>query len=1656
MEKIYKYCETTNDTDKIFTILVPLNTGIGNTIVPYNINDKLVALRNDGTNYWFRPYSNYHAKITINIIGLSINDSTLKSKMSTYLNATETEQSSFYIGNIDTQTFYLSKQIPNYTINGIESNTSFNTYLDSVMVDIGMMHSTNPADTNFLSYNTGTTMPIIQSTNPVAHNFIYLRTSGQNDTDAYIYPPETKNPNDLPNTEINICGLKLEGINQTNNSAVYVDTSQQQNFTFKMGTGIHIENFKSVFIDNIIIENMYGNGITIYNRDYAYINDTVKVNRNVIKNVWGLKYRQYCNNLGIKYDDTGDALRFEGIDSGESNSNYIYNDLSYTKQFGRIGLATCSEHNRNTIADSNYIHGYDRNIHSENNLSGFKIRYNRITGSETGIVFDGNRDYTSNYFCPKANKSDISYNYISNEGIVYHPDLQKIYPPHLFFSPGAHRSNEYYGTEIKNNEFVLDKANAGFQYSSDVAPVIMGNCSPANQLLLATNPRPYSSTLSVNNTPKYHFYSGIRAQKVTCNLFNTIHSNNTGYTIGGVILRSFCPNEITGANTSCGLFFNNSVTLPSCSTNQLTTSSIPIEFKDNILMNCNEINILHPNSSFATNGLYPNYFVNNDSTSITSNINIDHFIKAPILVPYNCNNWYNTPFLFANISAQNPSCANPINSGKIGLTSIGGSGNITYTINPTATQTNPGNFTNLPANTYTITATDANAVSISTVVEIISPLTGNFCACANGDTLVKTPNIILKTAPTASNFIAQYGSVISGKVFYIDSIFTVDTSINFENCSFWFTSSGQILLNGPYTLNLAKCKLQAACDWWQGIVANTPQQKVIVQNNSLIKNADIGIEASNNAIVEISNSFFMDNHTAGLFLKDMTDSNYSGYVIGSRFEAPTVIPSQPNALKLGIALHNIVKMNIGDISNGSKGNTFTKLRLGIYYVGTAPIISNIGIYNNKFHQIKETYYTNAQFPEAYIINNTYNLGYGTAIYAYNFGSPMNHKLNLDVRNASPASSNLAFSQCDRGIVTVQSSLIAENLYLDSVTMGICNFSYAPNVSYSVNNNKLYNTYIGMQFEGGDKDNSEVKSNTIECTLYPYSVATNIPGSNIWPKGISVSCFNSGSTNTFDIKDQNTITIPSYGGVGINVLHGGSGLAIKDNIINLSNNDVNQIVCSGSTILTGIMSSQATGTRIHRNAINANTFIQNNTPTDALLRIDAAGILVDHGQDQAIGCNAISGARFGLMAWSENNTNVNNELLVQGNTVLNTNAGWVLRHIGTEGTLGNVGNLFNDNNNAFPTLSGGPKVFKFCLGSDPFQIFTTSINQLTESLSENMNTQANDCWYLIQNNPGAIVFNNSPNGTDCGLLQITTPWDGNEIPIEEAFAIATNTKVYVEFPTLAHWYDCKRLYDYLTGNPGLLNDYPQLDSFFTVMTNDAIAQIEATDQHLHNLLQSFDIYTPAQREAMLQYIENSNNGINDTEEQNANEREINRIYLQLVRHGIDSLTETDKTFISNLAPQCPYIGGSAVYKARSLNFYLQPGAMYDDMKACNAANVYKQGNTGSNIKTNVVSLISKENEILSRIKPDLENAVLKLNEIVLYPNPTEDFVYLRYNTNQSCRIELFDITGRKLKVVLFTAGYNKTSIALADILPGVYTYKFLVGDTLIKSGKIIKQ
>ena len=86
-------------------------------------------------------------------------------------------------------------------------------------------------------------------------------------------------------------------------------------------------------------------------------------------------------------------------------------------------------------------------------------------------------------------------------------------------------------------------------------------------------------------------------------------------------------------------------------------------------------------------------------------------------------------------------------------------------------------------------------------------------------------------------------------------------------------------------------------------------------------------------------------------------------------------------------------------------------------------------------------------------------------------------------------------------------------------------------------------------------------------------------------------------------------------------------------------------------------------------------------------------------------------------------------------------------------------------------------------------------------------------------------------------------------------------------------------------------------------------------------------------------------------------------------------------------KCPYQEGSAVYKARTLNAIFNPTQMYDDIKICNNTGVYKTNNNG-----NTQGLFGGENDYLKNLKPNDNNVVLSLNEINVYPNPTDVRIY----------------------------------------------------------------
>ena len=280
------------------------------------------------------------------------------------------------------------------------------------------------------------------------------------------------------------------------------------------------------------------------------------------------------------------------------------------------------------------------------------------------------------------------------------------------------------------------------------------------------------------------------------------------------------------------------------------------------------------------------------------------------------------------------------------------------------------------------------------------------------------------------------------------------------------------------------------------------------------------------------------------------------------------------------------------------------------------------------------------------------------------------------------------------------------------------------------------------------------------------------------------------------------------------------------------------------------------------------------------------------------------------------------------------------------------------------------------------------------------------------------------------------------------SIATDTKLYVEFPVLAHWYDSKRLYDYLTNNPSMMDTYPDLYTFYNAMTNTAIAQENNADTKLNELLVSFAALSPAQREGQLGDAEQENEDIDYHEQQDENESIINAIYLRLLRYGIDSIGEDEKNFISELAPQCPYIGGSAVYKARSLNYYFNPAAMFDDMKTCNAVNVYKQGNSNND----GTSLITRENQLLAQIKP-IRRSFLQ-NDVMVYPNPANDFVDVNYKSNVDAIFKLYNAIGEIILTQILAKENIKQRVRLNEIANGIYHYEIEFANKLKSVGKII--
>ncbi len=183
-----------------------------------------------------------------------------------------------------------------------------------------------------------------------------------------------------------------------------------------------------------------------------------------------------------------------------------------------------------------------------------------------------------------------------------------------------------------------------------------------------------------------------------------------------------------------------------------------------------------------------------------------------------------------------------------------------------------------------------------------------------------------------------------------------------------------------------------------------------------------------------------------------------------------------------------------------------------------------------------------------------------------------------------------------------------------------------------------------------------------------------------------------------------------------------------------------------------------------------------------------------------------------------------------------------------------------------------------------------------------------------------------------------------------------------------------------------------------------------------------------------------------------------IGLQILRNGFeianleqaDAINSGDQTFISLLANECPYIAGTAVYKARSIFAIYEPGKMFDDMNLCNQFGVYKNSND------NGQGIFDQENEYLNSLFPISNNSITEPNNFNIYPNPATTQLTIDYHLQpfEEGSITIYDIMGRECFFINLNTSANKAVVNVSDLKSGIYTYKYTINNISRRIGKLL--
>jgi hypothetical protein len=868
----------------------------------------------------------------------------------------------------------------------------------------------------------------------------------------------------------------------------------------------------------------------------------------------------------------------------------------------------------------------------------------------------------------------------------------------------------------------------------------------------------------------------------------------------------------------------------------------------------------------------------------------------------------------------------------------------------------------------------------------------------------------------------QLATTFSNTTIYIADSLVVTDTLRFLECQIIMAAGSSIHVRDSGRLFILESTVMGCDTMWQGIYVNE-LGRLTISESSLVADANIAVTARHKSVVSITHSNLMDN-ARNVFIpvtSGVATNNVSLTMFGDSIgvQKNQFLPRYSGQAAFGSIPMSGVETNrwVGTIgTTGLEKNVFFNMMRGI--VGK---VSSITCENNDFIDMVK---------DITAPSNLSDHGKGITMAS----DSLQTASNLHVKANNYFYNNLY------GIYTSRCNTTVRGVLMDTVRYGVhMRNSYLSTVAdISTNTINAYFRGIDLLNNAGSGGIS-VRENTI-----------NINAGASAPRGISMSETTFGKSN---YKIENNFLTLNGADHGI-IANAVAAPLITGNIIN--QNPLTAPNSSSGITINGCDSA----------IVSCNTI----TSTYNMAQNLATGIRVDISPANYISCNNTDGHHIGIFFGGNcPATNFAGNDLWDHNLGLNLNGSAVIdtqthagnRWLGTYTNFGAVNNnaaivsdlyknLFIVNSSAgsgyipsFPSASPDNTGWFDLVGSG-----TTYLCDTTCPEASRLDGGSEELRQLVAKD-SIITTEFIPESKIIARQHLY-----EELKTDPSLILSNTTlhafQVNNQFTSIGYLSNARNFFNQSTQlDATIANDLSQTSASISAINH----QIFAFDsliafQPTHELLQERNIAIQALEAelsvqsnlinlhanpivTLYQQARNNNNLVVPVGIPDANEKYINYIILKFQEGGFENIT-SDFVGILNLAQQCPYSGGKAVYVARTFVSLFDDEVSYDDKTTCEVLGFLRTQNLTENHNVN--------------------------SNFQIQPNPAFSFIDIIFDTQYAPTIKLkLTILDNKGSVVLYAEHNSSNTLFRVDtskLNSGVYAVQLQGADLHYKTQKLI--